>query len=376
MVDCTKQNNILWIDYAKFIGIAVVILGHSFQILRLTDNYLFYNLWQFIYLFHMPLFFIIAGFLYKHKDSKSNIKKIFYGLLIPYIIYQFIYLPFQLGMYVTKAHLPFIQTFIKCIIGIFCGDFIDSSISRYVCGPCWFIMSMIQLRLLFNYIKLDFYKAIIISAIAFSLLKLLMFFNVDLFFCLDNTLMAIPYFCFGYMLKIGYNNINNLGNYTKIYTSTKGYVLNIFISTVTIIMLFLILKFNGLIQMNLKITNNLLHKSLILSYIGGILGTLLVFNISIMFSQKNKFVDLISKNTLFIIFSHFLLLFIFAWCNVRSFLCYFDNFILKFLYAAIISVIILVINYFVINIIQKICPIILGKTSIKTTDMQSISGGG
>lgn len=376
MVDCAKQNNILWIDYAKFIGIVLVILGHSFQTLRLTDNNLFYNLWQFIYLFHMPLFFIIAGFLYKHKYSKSNIKKIFYGLFIPYIIYQLIYLPFQLGLYITKQHLPLVPTFLKCIIGIFLGDYIDSSISMPVCGPCWFIISIIQLRLLFNYIKLNFYKAIIISIIAFSLLKLLIFFNIDLFFCLDNTLMAVPYFCFGYILKVGYNNINNFENYTKIFKSIKGCVLNIFVSTITIIMLFLILKFNGLIQMNLKISNNLLHKSLILSYIGGILGTLLVFNISKIFSQENKFVALISKNTLFIIFSHFLLLFIFSWCNIRSFLCYFDNFILKFLYATIISVIILVINYFVINIIQKVCPILLGKTSIiKTTDIQSISGG-
>ena len=52
-----------WIDYAKVIGIFLVVFGHVLQgqIACSSDNIL-KLLWDYIYLFHMPLFFMISGF--------------------------------------------------------------------------------------------------------------------------------------------------------------------------------------------------------------------------------------------------------------------------------------------------------------------------
>ena len=46
-----------WVDFLKFIGILVVILGH-----------INFPLNGFIYTWHMPLFFMISGFFIKYKN--------------------------------------------------------------------------------------------------------------------------------------------------------------------------------------------------------------------------------------------------------------------------------------------------------------------
>lgn len=67
-----------WIDWAKTIGIFLVILGHG----GLVNE----NIRQVIYSFHMPLFFIISGILYKPLSFAVTIKKYYRRLIIPYLI--------------------------------------------------------------------------------------------------------------------------------------------------------------------------------------------------------------------------------------------------------------------------------------------------
>lgn len=50
-----------YIDIAKGIGIILVVIGHLHGI-----NHIIHD---FFYLFHMPLFFIISGYLYNHKTT-------------------------------------------------------------------------------------------------------------------------------------------------------------------------------------------------------------------------------------------------------------------------------------------------------------------
>nr|MCG4641953.1 acyltransferase family protein [Bifidobacterium bifidum] len=40
---------------------------------------------NFIYAFHMPIFFILSGYLYHQQDSKKLMKKSFLNLIVPYI---------------------------------------------------------------------------------------------------------------------------------------------------------------------------------------------------------------------------------------------------------------------------------------------------
>lgn len=71
-------NRLEWVETLKCIGIVVVILGHISSPLS-----------SFIYSWHMPFFFIIAGFFLKVELSPILFfKKEFYRLMIPYFIFS------------------------------------------------------------------------------------------------------------------------------------------------------------------------------------------------------------------------------------------------------------------------------------------------
>ena len=61
----TKQR-IGWIDVTKGIAILLVILGHSLVGLKIND---------YIFAFHMPVFFITSGILFRPKSIPAVIKK-------------------------------------------------------------------------------------------------------------------------------------------------------------------------------------------------------------------------------------------------------------------------------------------------------------
>lgn len=88
-------NTTEYIDIARGIGIVMVVLGHSITKDIAAENAGFYLLRNVIYIVHMPLFFVISGFLFQYnkkkymKYSKSRyVRKKFSALMIPYITYS------------------------------------------------------------------------------------------------------------------------------------------------------------------------------------------------------------------------------------------------------------------------------------------------
>lgn len=80
------------IDVLRGIGIILVIIGHICNIYGTND------LADFIYSFHMPLFFFISGYLKYNKEIKSTkeiISKSFVKIMFPYYIFFFLSLLFS-----------------------------------------------------------------------------------------------------------------------------------------------------------------------------------------------------------------------------------------------------------------------------------------
>lgn len=74
------KEKLNWVDNLKAIGIFAVILGHIASPFS-----------AFIYSWHMPLFFMLAGFFIKYEIStKEFITKDFKRLMLPYFIFAFI----------------------------------------------------------------------------------------------------------------------------------------------------------------------------------------------------------------------------------------------------------------------------------------------
>ncbi|MCF0193574.1 MAG: acyltransferase family protein [Bacteroidaceae bacterium] len=57
-----ETNRLYWIDWAKARGIILVVLGHMHSPLS-----------HWIFVFHMPMFFMISGYLYKHTGTVSEV---------------------------------------------------------------------------------------------------------------------------------------------------------------------------------------------------------------------------------------------------------------------------------------------------------------
>lgn len=77
------NNRLIWIDWVKALGIFFICLGHfipSGNVLRI-----------FLYSFHVPLFFVVAGINFKpisdFSHLKAYIKKLFFRIIVPYIIW-------------------------------------------------------------------------------------------------------------------------------------------------------------------------------------------------------------------------------------------------------------------------------------------------
>lgn len=61
-------------DIMKFFGIMMVIVGHMTT-----------HLSAFIFSFHMPLFFILAGYFYRERDLKDELLSDAKRLVLPYV---------------------------------------------------------------------------------------------------------------------------------------------------------------------------------------------------------------------------------------------------------------------------------------------------
>lgn len=76
------------LDNLKVILIFFVVFGHVIEY-YINDNSILMTLYIFIYIFHMPLFIFISGYLSKnfYKMKRKAIR----NLLIPYIIFNMIW---------------------------------------------------------------------------------------------------------------------------------------------------------------------------------------------------------------------------------------------------------------------------------------------
>lgn len=84
-----RDNRLLWPDYIKGICILLVLVGHHGDQFPILEKY--------IYLFHMPAFFFVAGFFSHPKNIqfKTYIKNKFKAYLVPYLAYNMIWFIFR-----------------------------------------------------------------------------------------------------------------------------------------------------------------------------------------------------------------------------------------------------------------------------------------
>ena len=319
------KTKINYIDYSKGIAILFVIFGHVYWGNNIVTTW--------IYSFHMPLFFIISGFLLKlnkNKDIKSVILKKFKSLMVPYILFSIINI---LGYYLINDLL---------YIGL--RENIFNTITLFGVGALWFLPALFISETLFlfekNNISKNKYKALFYISIVFIIAIFIFvskgnYTNVigKLTIVLVRSMVALFFINIGYYLYKVISKIN-----FKIYQILILAAISIILSTL-----------NGHVDLWGVQFNNLP-----LYVFNSIIGSLLIIAITKKINHS-KVLKFLGQNTLIIMATHQLIL--------QAIL---KSSLIKYLNNIMIIFIILLLEYPLIKIINKYLPFMLGKKREKS----------
>ena len=99
-----KSERIYWVDAAKAIGIFLVFYGHVVEFVQQQESLIAFSQFKFIFSFHMPFFFFVAGFFFKrrYQSMKKEIVTLFYTRLIPVLLFGITAIPFWMAYQYLK----------------------------------------------------------------------------------------------------------------------------------------------------------------------------------------------------------------------------------------------------------------------------------
>jgi len=212
-----QKEHLKWIDIAKAIGIIAVVLGHGGH--ELAHHY--------TYWFHMPLFFILSGFLYKPLDSLGDltnwIRKRAVRLLLPYLTFGIIiyfYIEFKNGFTLTS--------FIEDLYDLMYGGMVMSGLVTVF----WFITCLFITQIVFAFIDLIIKPNVIkISIIILLYLTAHLYaayynpIDTPIPWSADVTMIALSYYAFGYYIK----------NYMHLILNIKTFIVSLLLTSLFVI---------------------------------------------------------------------------------------------------------------------------------------------
>lgn len=260
----TRLNFVSWL---QVIGVLSVVFGHSINDIAVPDFIVDIKAW--VYLYHMPLFFLVSAFLFSYKGCFSKgYKTVFKGrairLLIPFYFWNALFL------------------FPKVLLSEFTNDKITLSpeyfINMLICprnsvlGHTWFLFALFEMfviAILFE--KLLKNKKLWIPVTA-ALILVNCFGTLNMYFAISDLMKNAIFFWIGLML--GTLDIEKITAYCK----SKS----VFIS-------FFLLVAGGTVLWCFH------PESKINSFILGLASLFLFVIIQIRFNITGRFIDFVSK---------------------------------------------------------------------------------
>ena len=142
-----KNKRLEYIDLAKGLGILLVVLGHMNLIIS-DDDEAGRAVVHIIYSFHMPLFFVLTGFVQGHlarqraaegKIHRISPKRLFLRLMVPYFIWSAVYM---IAQYLTdRSDAEKLWDMAKAAV-FMCGS-----------APLWFLNALFFSELIFGALR-------------------------------------------------------------------------------------------------------------------------------------------------------------------------------------------------------------------------------
>lgn len=141
-----------------------------------------------VFLFHMPFFFMISGWLYKPRPLKKEWKRTFRCLILPYLIYN------ATLLIITPPQFDY-RSVIYVLIG-------DQALLPGHSRAMWFIVSLIIMRLVSSILQRYMIPAAaLFFIIAIGLRHIGLFNDERDVLQLQSTMLCYQFFVFGYMFR-------------------------------------------------------------------------------------------------------------------------------------------------------------------------------
>lgn len=340
-----SSDRINWIDNARLIGIYLVVLGHT-SIPKEPVN--------FIYAFHMPLFFFISGFIFNPSKFSSQfdfVKRRSKQLIIPYfgfsiITYLFWYfIGRKFGNDATEQISP-----LTPLKGIFYAT--DTNNYLIHCGSLWFLPCLYLTEIVF----FSIYNKISKWAFIFILLIInytIHYFKTSLLPLSLNTLASsLIFYAFGFNFKKELNFVNTIPSKIKALVFM-------------LLILFVYFSSNYFGRVDLSSDN---YNNYAMFIINGLFGILMIIIVAQLISKKLAMPILLktlSQNTLIILAFHEIVTSILKGVSLFIFKIPIETFKNNLYLNLILSLVCLLSLFPIIQILSKYMPILIGKT--KTT---------
>lgn len=195
------KQRINWIDWAKFIAITLVVMGH-------TPMEHGHPLNVYINCFHMPFFMFLSGLLTKRQNSFSeNLKRDWISIILPFLLYNIIFYPYwAIKEYTIGTPITITNYLVHPVIGVLSC----SLLQKLVNGPTWFLVALLFSRILIDIGNQLRHKNLFYFIIA---ILLLIFYETNEYYLFTDKLVLLGfarcflYFLIGYLLHGKINNV-------------------------------------------------------------------------------------------------------------------------------------------------------------------------
>lgn len=180
------RARLAWLDILKGFGIILVVLGHVYQ------NDLVFD-W--IYSFHMPLFFVAAGFVYKLTPVLKHIKRRLFTVIVPYFSFGLIILFYW--YFIERRFRASGDTLLDAFLGLLRGQYNLLEFNVHL----WFLPCFFLTVVLFNIlVNIDKKKRLAFAVSALATLLFILFDLPELPWGINRVCQYIGFYALGHLM--------------------------------------------------------------------------------------------------------------------------------------------------------------------------------
>ncbi len=321
-----------WLDWMKVIGICLIVYGHIFS---------FFSVY--VYVFSVPLFFVISGFLSRQEaDHGAFWRKLWHNLVIPFVLIctiNYLFFSIQIIFFSDKPTFP--ENPLQFYFHLLAGKYLEM-------GAMWFVYTLIILKIILQFTRgvyLHFVLAIVFCVLAYVFnnynILLTKLFPYDGLSSIPSIFVSFPFFIIGYYLKPWKERIAEyrVNKYTFCW----------------IVLSLIVVYLCGYRHKYVLLFKCIYGESLLQCIVGGLAGTALVFFVSKLLDRLHwRIITDISLGTIIILgfHEHFI--------NLLKSL---DH--QKSIVDSLLAVMIVLAFVPLIRLCERYFPIILGKYRVK-----------